>query len=408
MSKGSLLDYVGKATTFQQEQATFQILSALAYLHGQLPNPVVHRDVKLENVLVQVWDPHDIHLKLADFGLSNRGKLLKTFCGTPLYLAPEGYIKQTSKKYGPLVDVWSVGVLVFKLVEGEMPDYLPQYNTDSIAWARAIVTSARAFLRRNMDNDLLAFAIKYMLVPDHALRRDVWECLDGALLLKSVAETECSGSPDGVGSPTDSDSLEDVEGSEPSTPKASQSVDQQYLENSNTSTIRALIYSLGERGDEAVDARIGLAPSSSSSFEHPVVYSPGAEYGDSVPVPAAVSMVEGDLWSWSALEEGNVVVNTIEGDGEEKKGEEEKGYAEQAERESSQLSIEARLHLLRETSVRVGVTSELQSALSSKRPFWDEGKKDEASDEELVVYEVDGADIFGQAGVARHYKKARR
>jgi serine/threonine protein kinase len=51
--KGSLFDFVGQAATFHQEQATFQIFLDLAYLHGQLPEPIVHRDVKLENVLVQ-------------------------------------------------------------------------------------------------------------------------------------------------------------------------------------------------------------------------------------------------------------------------------------------------------------------------------------------------------------------
>ncbi|KAB8356484.1 hypothetical protein FH972_024067 [Carpinus fangiana] len=417
--KGSLLDFVGKATIFRQEQATFQILSALAYLHGQLPEPIVHRDVKPENVLVQAWAPHSIHLKLTDFGLSNEGKLLQTFCGTPWYLAPEGYTKQTNRKYGPLVDIWSLGVLVFVLVGGEMPEYLPQYNTNSMAWAWAIVGSTRTFMRRCPDNDLLAFAIEYMLIPNQAFRRDVWACLDGALRLKSVAEAECSGSPDVSGSLTDSDGLDDGDESEPSTPKALQSVDQHHFANSNASTIRALIYSLGERGDEAVDALIGMAPSSSSSFERPVVVTPGAEYGDgsdSAPMPAG-SMIEGDLWSWPALEEGGVGEDKKYEAEEEEEREEESGCVEQAEGEKSQPSFEARRHLLRERTATFTVSTETQSASQYKRRFWDDdgddddddndNEKNEAKDEELVVYGVDGADIFGQAGAVRRYKKAR-
>jgi serine/threonine protein kinase len=72
---------------------------------GQLPEPIVHRDIKLEHVLVEVWEPHNIHLKLADFGLSNEGQLLQTFCGTLWYLALEGHTEQINQIYGPLVDI---------------------------------------------------------------------------------------------------------------------------------------------------------------------------------------------------------------------------------------------------------------------------------------------------------------
>ena len=401
--QGSLLNFVGKATTFQQEQATVQILWALAYLHGQLPEPVVHRDLKLDNVLVQAWGQHRIHIKLADFGLSNRGELLQTFCGTLWYLAPEGYTKQTSAEYGPLVDIWSLGVLVFLLVGGEMPEYLPRYNTDSMAWARAVVRSARAFLRRGgNDDDLLAFAIEYMLVPDHGLRRNVWQCLDGALRLKSVAEAECCGSTDETGSLAESDGLEDDDESGPSTPKALQSADQpQLASSSNASTIRALIGSLGERGDEAVDARIGMEPSSTSSFERLGVSSSSGF----APVPAAVgSMLEGALWRWPALEEGEVVEDEKEEDGVDVG---ENGGAGQAEIDKSRSSFEARLHLLREVSASLAVTADPRSTSHYKRPFWDDhDRKSETNDERPVIH-VDGADIFGQAGVARQYKKAR-
>ncbi len=84
-----------------------------------------------------------------------------------------------------------------------MPEYLPQYKTNIMKWARAIARSTCTFLRRHPDNDLLAFTIEYMLVPDHTIRRNDWECVDGALQLKSVAETEYPGPPDEAGSLTD-------------------------------------------------------------------------------------------------------------------------------------------------------------------------------------------------------------
>jgi len=67
-----------------------------------LQNGVVHRDLKLENILL---DKHG-SIKLADFGLSNmwqHNRLLRTYCGSPLYASPE--IVNGKPYYGPEVCV---------------------------------------------------------------------------------------------------------------------------------------------------------------------------------------------------------------------------------------------------------------------------------------------------------------
>ena len=79
-----------------------QGLSALRYLHER-EDPIVHRDIKPSNILVQSRFP-TLHIKLSDFGLSRASpSYLKTYCGTPLYAAPEVFAR---KKYDASVDVW--------------------------------------------------------------------------------------------------------------------------------------------------------------------------------------------------------------------------------------------------------------------------------------------------------------
>lgn len=62
-----------------------QVLSVLAYCHNKC---VTHRDIKLENVMLD----QNFNVKLIDFGFSTcipNDKKVKLFCGTPSYMAPE-------------------------------------------------------------------------------------------------------------------------------------------------------------------------------------------------------------------------------------------------------------------------------------------------------------------------------
>ncbi|XP_050547807.1 serine/threonine-protein kinase SIK2-like [Daktulosphaira vitifoliae] len=117
-SQGEIFDYIakyGRMTEAAARKKFWQILSAVEYCHNR---HVVHRDLKAENLLL---DSH-MNIKIADFGFSNYftpGEQLATWCGSPPYAAPEVF--EGKKYYGPEIDVWSMGVVLYVLVCGALP-----------------------------------------------------------------------------------------------------------------------------------------------------------------------------------------------------------------------------------------------------------------------------------------------
>ncbi|KAH8924627.1 Pkinase-domain-containing protein [Atractiella rhizophila] len=115
---GELFDYLlerGRFTPMECRRIFGQLCLGVSYIHSM---GVVHRDLKLENVLLDGM----LNVKIADFGFGREfegRRMLETFCGTTGYAAPE---MLAGKKYAPEeVDIWSLGIIFYTLLTGSMP-----------------------------------------------------------------------------------------------------------------------------------------------------------------------------------------------------------------------------------------------------------------------------------------------
>jgi calcium-dependent protein kinase len=86
---------------------------------------IVHRDLKLDNILFKTDDPNAT-VKIIDFGFATMiesGVKMHDRMGTPLYVAPE----ILKGNYDNRCDIWSIGIILYNLFSGEFP-----FDDDSI------------------------------------------------------------------------------------------------------------------------------------------------------------------------------------------------------------------------------------------------------------------------------------
>lgn len=118
---GNLLDKIISCNKFNEDHACFiihQIMLALNYMHLQ---HVMHRDLKLENIMCRSTDLDDFNVKLTDFGFSTffQPEIKQSLAlGSPLYMAPELHRQE---KYDERVDVWSLGCIAYIMMSGAPP-----------------------------------------------------------------------------------------------------------------------------------------------------------------------------------------------------------------------------------------------------------------------------------------------
>lgn len=141
------------------------VCSAVASLHAR---NIIHRDLKLENVLINEADSRPV---LVDFGFSElevhptafSTPRTKNFCGTPPYMAPE--IISSQQYDGKAADVWSLGVILYLLLCGKFP-----FQSTSL---HQLFQSARNSQRLAVPSSVSSAAqalIRSILIPDPGRR----------------------------------------------------------------------------------------------------------------------------------------------------------------------------------------------------------------------------------------------
>ena len=154
------------------KQFFYKVLMALKYVHNK---SVIHRDIKLENILLdENWDP-----KIADFGISSIFTNLKKITdtgGTPRYLAPE--VIKSEGEIGFKTDVWSLGILLCMLVFKQAPFYAKEVQDLYNKIINQPFEICSRALQNSKKSDEFEDLLKRMLIKDPKDRISLNECIN--------------------------------------------------------------------------------------------------------------------------------------------------------------------------------------------------------------------------------------
>jgi len=181
LAGGALTDIVTKTRMDENQIAAVckSVLQALAFLHA---NGVIHRDIKSDSILLS----NDGRVKLTDFGfvaqVSADLQKRKSLVGTPYWMAPEVISRLP---YGTEVDIWSLGIMVIEMIDGE-PPYFDQPPLQAMRFIRDMPPPRFKDNMHRVSPRLQGF-LDRMLVRDPTQRATAVELLEHPFIRQTVA-----------------------------------------------------------------------------------------------------------------------------------------------------------------------------------------------------------------------------
>ena len=165
-NQGDLFRYSKQKGRISEEEMVRIINQILMGLACMFSNGIIHRDLKTANILLK-----DGVVKIADFGfcgfLQEMSEALRYSVGSPLYMSPEAYKKNS---YSPKSDLWALGMIVYELILGEQP--FRGYDYDSMVKSIAV-----GEIYRNVDSPFLRMLLSKLFTVEVERRPEISEVL---------------------------------------------------------------------------------------------------------------------------------------------------------------------------------------------------------------------------------------
>nr|KAJ3419052.1 Protein kinase [Polyrhizophydium stewartii] len=161
MEGGMLTDIIDRHKFSEPQIASICLEQTLRGLHHLHSRNIIHRDIKSDNILLDLKG----RVKISDFGysakLTNDRSRRATMVGTPFWMAPEVV---SQKEYGAKVDIWSLGIMAIEMIEGQ-PPYIDEeplkalyliatIGTPKLKRPEKLSPALRDFLKKSLEVDV--------------------------------------------------------------------------------------------------------------------------------------------------------------------------------------------------------------------------------------------------------------